>query len=116
MELLKGIIIQMFPNLNSVQVESFVIRLFNTVSEWNGFKVTLRDLLVSMKKFASADNELYREEKEVSICIGLMCVGGVKKVVRLVVSEETSDSGNDGTSRLLAIPAGERLPRPVRLN
>jgi len=116
MELLKGIIIQMFPNLNSVQVESFVIRLFNTVSDWNGFKVTLRDLLVSMKKFASADNELYREEKEVSICIGLMCVGGVKKVVRLVVSEETSDSGNDGTSRLLAIPAGERLPRPVRLN
>jgi hypothetical protein len=66
MELLKSIICQMFPNLNSVQVESFVIRLFNTLSEWTEFKVTLRDLLVSMKKFASADDELYKEEKEVS--------------------------------------------------
>lgn len=56
----------MFPNLNGVQVEGFIIRLFNTVSDWNQFKVTLRDLLVSMKKFASNDDALYKEEREVS--------------------------------------------------
>lgn len=46
----------MFSNLNTVQVESFVIRLFNTVNDWKSFKDTLRDLLVSMKKFASLDD------------------------------------------------------------
>ena len=65
MDLLKQTICQMFPNLNSVQVESFVIRLFNTVNDWKPFKDTLRDLLISMKKFASADDQLYQEEKEV---------------------------------------------------
>lgn len=35
MELLKEVICQMFPNLNAVQVEGFVIRLFNTVNDWN---------------------------------------------------------------------------------
>jgi exportin-1 len=69
MELLKEIICQMFPNLNSVQVEGFVIRLFNTLSDWTEFKVTLRDLLVSMKKFASANDELYKEEREVSMVL-----------------------------------------------
>lgn len=73
MGLLKEIICQMFPNLNSVQVESFVIRLFNTLSEWSEFKVTLRDLLVSMKKFASADDAFYREEKEVSGSLLTVC-------------------------------------------
>lgn len=56
MELLKQSICQMFSNLNTVQVESFVIRLFNTVNDWKSFKDTLRDLLVSMKKFASLDD------------------------------------------------------------
>lgn len=39
----------MFPNLNPVQVQGFIIKLFNEVYEWKGFKSTLRDLLVSMK-------------------------------------------------------------------
>lgn len=63
---LKELICQMFPNLNTVQVESFIIRLFNTVNDWPNFKVALRDLLVSMKKFSSSDDDFYREEKEVS--------------------------------------------------
>jgi CRM1 C terminal len=69
MFLIKDFICEMFTNLNSVQVEGFIIRLFNTVSDWSGFKVTLRDLLVSMKKFSSSDDEFYREEKEVSVCV-----------------------------------------------
>lgn len=54
----------MFPNLNQVQVESFVLKMFNTVSEWAHFKGTLRDLLISMKQFASSNDDLYKEEKE----------------------------------------------------
>jgi hypothetical protein len=66
MEYLKEIICQLFANLNSVQVESFIIRLFNTVQDYQQFKITLRDLLVSMKRHASSDDAFYTEEKEVS--------------------------------------------------
>jgi hypothetical protein len=34
MEYLKDSICALFPNLNSVQVEGFVIRLFNTLGDW----------------------------------------------------------------------------------
>ena len=57
----------MFANLNKVQVETFVIKLFNTVYDWDEFKGTLRDLLISMKSFASTDDAFYEEERQVSI-------------------------------------------------
>jgi exportin-1 len=66
MELLKSSICEMFQNLNRVQVEAFVIKLFNSVHEWSEFKDTLRDLLVSMKSYAGENDELYIEEKQVS--------------------------------------------------
>ena len=47
-ELLKNSLLTMFQNLNSVQVESFVIKLFNTVNDQNEFEGTLRDLLISI--------------------------------------------------------------------
>lgn len=57
---------KLFPNLNRVQIETFVINLFNNCNEWPLFKQTLRDLLISMKSFSSTDNELYAEEKRVN--------------------------------------------------
>ena len=54
----------MFPNLNPVQVHAFVLKMFNEVYEWQNFKSTLRDLLVSMKQMSSMNDELYLEEKE----------------------------------------------------
>lgn len=56
-----------FGNLNRVQVEAFVIKLFNTLHDWKEFKDTLRDLLISMKSYASQNNEFYEEEKLVSL-------------------------------------------------
>lgn len=53
-----------FPNLNRVQVEAFVIKLFNTCYEWSEFKGTVRDLLVSMKQLASTSDEFYADEKK----------------------------------------------------
>lgn len=55
----------LFPNLNKVQIEAFVWKLFNTCGEWSEFKNTLRDLLVSMKSFASSNDDLYEEERKV---------------------------------------------------
>lgn len=52
-------LLAMFPNLNKVQVEGFVLKLFNTAYEWTEFKSTLRDLLVSMKQFASMNDAFY---------------------------------------------------------
>jgi len=55
---------QLFQNLNRVQIEAFVLNLFNNCLEWSTFKTTLRDLLISMKSFSSTDDEFYQEEKK----------------------------------------------------
>ena len=56
----------LFQNLNKVQIETFVWKLFNTCQGWQEFKSNLRDLLISMKSFASSNDEFYEEEKKVS--------------------------------------------------
>lgn len=53
----------MFSNLNKVQVEAFVINLFNNCHDWKLFKELLRDLLVSMKSISCSDDAFYQEEK-----------------------------------------------------
>ena len=55
----------LFPNLNKVQIEGFVWKLFNTCNNWTEFKSTLRDLLVSMKSFSSSNDDFYEEERKV---------------------------------------------------
>ena len=55
-----------FPNLNKAQVETYVLALFNNVDEWKQFKHTIRDLMISMRSFASTDNEFYESERKVS--------------------------------------------------
>ena len=59
----------LFPNLNKVQIEAFVWKLFNACHEWPEFKSTLRDLLISMKSFSSSNDDFYEEERKVSIFI-----------------------------------------------
>jgi len=49
----------LFPNLNRVQIETFVLNLFNNCMDWTLFKTTLRDLLISMKSFSSNSDEFY---------------------------------------------------------
>jgi len=50
--------------MNRVQIEAFVLKLFNALNDWANFKDTLRDLLISMKSFASQNDEFYEEEKQ----------------------------------------------------
>jgi exportin-1 len=66
-ELLIESIKNLFPNLNTTQIETFVLNLFNHCGDVRMFKSTLRDLLISMKSFSSQDNEFYSEEKKVFI-------------------------------------------------
>jgi exportin-1 len=56
----------LFPNLNKVQIEAFVLNLFNHCSDWPSFKSTLRDLLISMKSYSSNNDEFYEDERKVS--------------------------------------------------
>lgn len=55
-----------FANMNRVQIETFVLKLFNALGDWTNFKDTLRDLLISMRSFASQNDEFYEEERQVS--------------------------------------------------
>ena len=63
--LLIDCICTLFPNLNKVQIETFVLNLFNNCNEWHPFKETLRDLLISMKSFSSSSDDFYEEERKV---------------------------------------------------
>ena len=65
-EYLATTLVSQFQNLNRVQVETFVIKLFNSLQDWKEFKDTLRDLLISMKSHAAQDDAFYKEEKDVS--------------------------------------------------
>ena len=66
LDMLVNSIIEMFPNLNRAQVETYVIALFNNVDEWKQFKGTVRDLMISMRSFASTENDFYEYERKVS--------------------------------------------------
>lgn len=52
----------LFPNLNKVLVETYVIQLFNNLEDWKKFKGSVRDLMVSMRSFSSQNNEFYEHE------------------------------------------------------
>jgi CRM1 C terminal len=59
----------LFPNLNKVQIEAFVLNLFNHCQSWTQFKETLRDMLISMKSYSSNNDEFYEEERKVSVIL-----------------------------------------------
>ena len=64
---LTNALVQLFTNMNQIQIETFVINMFNRCNERENFITTLRDLLVSLKEFAEAEDQLYQGEKEVSL-------------------------------------------------
>lgn len=51
-----------FPNLNEVEVEAYILKLFNNVDERKLFKGVVRDLMVSMKQFSNQQNDFYAAE------------------------------------------------------
>lgn len=51
-------------NCPSVQIKSFVEGLFTYNSNYDRFKLNLRDFLIQLKEFSGDNAELYAEEKE----------------------------------------------------
>jgi CRM1 C terminal len=52
-EILKYLILNMFPNLNQIQVEKFSIEFFNNCEDYKIFKSSVRDLMISSRSFSS---------------------------------------------------------------
>jgi hypothetical protein len=46
-------IIETFPNLNQVQVETYIMKMFNNIDDRKAFKGVIKDLMVDMKQFAN---------------------------------------------------------------
>jgi exportin-1 len=65
--LILNIIMELFPNLNKVLVQTLVMQMFNNVDNWKEFKSTIRDLMVQMRSFSSTSDEFYQHEMKVSI-------------------------------------------------
>lgn len=53
-----------FPNLQIVQINSFIESLFTLNNTYDKFRLSLRDFLISLKEFAGDNAELYIVEKE----------------------------------------------------
>lgn len=54
-----------FPHLKDTQIETFVQGLFDLHKDFAVFRLHLRDFLISLREFASEDNQsLYAEERE----------------------------------------------------
>ncbi|CAG8578666.1 1451_t:CDS:10, partial [Acaulospora morrowiae] len=53
-----------FPHLQTVQVQAFVMGLFELNQDFNRFKLHLRDFLIQLKEFSGDNADLYLEERE----------------------------------------------------
>lgn len=53
-----------FANLTQVQITSFVTGLFTLNTQYDKFRLALRDFLISLREFAGDNAELYLVEKE----------------------------------------------------
>jgi exportin-1 len=67
MNQLTQILVSNFTNMNRVQIETFIIGMFNRCSNQQEFKITFRDFLVTSKEIAVDNVAFYAEEREKEI-------------------------------------------------
>eukprot|EP00743_Colponemidia_sp_Colp-15_P002924 GILK01003163.1.p1 GENE.GILK01003163.1~~GILK01003163.1.p1 ORF type:complete len:1097 (+),score=141.59 GILK01003163.1:95-3385(+) len=67
LEFLTSMLLSSFPNLNSAQVQAFVLNLFNACRDRELFKTRLRDFLVTLKEFSESNDALFEEEKQAAM-------------------------------------------------
>ncbi|KAI0035982.1 putative CRM1-nuclear export factor, exportin [Vararia minispora EC-137] len=53
-----------FPHASNTNILLFVMNMFETHSDANRFKGSLRDFLIQLKEFSDDNSELFRDEKE----------------------------------------------------
>ena len=61
---LTQILVTNFTNMNRVQIEAFVLSMFNRCSNHSEFKICFRDFLVTSKEIAADNSAFYADEKE----------------------------------------------------
>lgn len=61
---LTGILTTNFTNMNAVQIEAFVLALFNRCQDHVEFKSTLRDFLVTSKEIAMDNPAFYADDRD----------------------------------------------------
>jgi exportin-1 len=59
-----GVLCSNFTNMNSVQIETFILGMFNRCHDHHAFKIVLRDFLVTSKEIAVDDAAFYVDEHE----------------------------------------------------
>ena len=66
MNFILNLLKEAYSNLNSIQIETFCIALFNKCYNQHEFKYLIRDFLVLLKSFSGTNEELYEEERKVN--------------------------------------------------
>jgi exportin-1 len=67
MNYLVDLLSQAFTHLNKIQIEAFVLGLFNKCYSHHDFKTLIRDFLITLKSFAGNNEELFEEERKVKL-------------------------------------------------
>lgn len=68
LEYLSDTLIKLFTNCNKVQIQTFVLNMFNNWNDKKEFVNTLRDFLILLKEFAGKDqDELFEQEKQAAL-------------------------------------------------
>ena len=65
-EFIKNLLQTAFPNLQPVQISTFIDGLFSLNHDQARFKLNIRDFLVQLKEFSGDNAELYAEDREVA--------------------------------------------------
>jgi len=67
-EFLSDVMVKLYTNTNKVQIQTFVLNMFNKWNDKKEFVNTLRDFLVWLKEFVGEDqDELYKQEREMAL-------------------------------------------------
>lgn len=63
-EFIRNLLQSAFPNLQPIQITTFIDGLFNLNSDLSRFKLNIRDFLVQLKEFSGDNAELFAEDRE----------------------------------------------------
>ena len=63
-EFIRNLLQTAFPNLQAVQISTFIDGLFSLNSDQARFKLNIRDFLVQLKEFSGDNAELFAEDRE----------------------------------------------------
>ena len=98
-ELLINVIMELFPNLNKMWVETLSNRFFNTHDNWKEFKGAVRDLMVSIRAFSVQGEKYYewdlKQEKEKALKLEQdkkNCIPGMNKTIPQIQIEQLNQN------------------------